>query len=69
MIVLLQDNARPHTARQTEALLREQFYWDIFEYPPYSSELAPSEFFLFPKMKDHLAGKRFANDKDLKNAG
>ena len=28
-IVLLLDNARPHTAQQTQALLREQFHWDI----------------------------------------
>ena len=33
-IVLLHDNARPHTARQAQALLREQFHWDIFEHPP-----------------------------------
>ena len=49
-IVLLHDNARPHTARQTQALLREQ--WDIFEHPLYSPDVAPSEFFLFPKMKE-----------------
>ena len=54
--------ARPHTARQTQALLREQFHCDIFEHPPYSPDLVPSDFFLFPKMKEHLAGKRFAND-------
>ena len=29
-IVLLHDDARPHTARQTQALLREKFHWDIF---------------------------------------
>ena len=68
-IVLLHDNARPHTARQTQALLREQFHWDIFEHPPYSADQALSDFFLFPKIKEHLAGKRFANDKDLKDAG
>ena len=34
---------------------------------PYSPGLAPSDFFLFPKMKEHLAGKRFANE-DLENA-
>ena len=35
---------------------------------PYSPKLAPSDFFLFPKMKEHHVGKRFANDKDLQNA-
>ena len=41
---------------------------DIFVHPPYSPDLAPSDFFLFPKIKKHLAGKRFANDEDLKDA-
>ena len=67
-IVPLDDNARPHIARQTRALLGEQFYWDIFEHPPYSPDLAPSDFFLFPKVKERLADKRFTNDEDLKNA-
>ena len=64
-IVLLHDNARPHIVRQMQALLREQFHWDIFKHPPYSPDLAPPDFFLLPKMKEHLAGKRFANDEDL----
>ena len=67
-IVLLHDSARPQAARQTQALLREQLHWDIFEHPPYSPDLAPSDFFLFPKMKEHLVGKRFASDEDLKDA-
>ena len=33
-IFLLHGNAHPHTARQTQTLLREQFHWDIFEHPP-----------------------------------
>ena len=68
-IFLLRDNAHPHTAPQTQALLHEQFHWEILEHPPYIKELAPSDFFLFPKMKEHLAGKRFANDEDLKYSG
>ena len=40
----------------------------MLEHPPYSSDLAPSDFFLFPKIKEHLSGKRFANDGDLKDA-
>ena len=67
-IVLLHNNAHRHIAQQTQALLHEQFHWDIFEQPPYSPDLAPLDFFLFPKMKEHLASKRFANDEDLKNA-
>ena len=66
-IVLLHDNARPQTAWQIQALLREQFHWDIFEHPPYSTDLVPSDFFLFPKLKEHLTCKRFANYKDLKD--
>ena len=69
-IVLLHDNARPHTAPQTQALLREQFLWDIFKHSLNSPDLAPSNFFLFPKMKsEHLADNRFANNEDLKDAG
>ena len=33
-IVLSHDNARSHTARQTQVLLREQFHWDIFKHSP-----------------------------------
>ena len=57
-----------HAARQTQTLLCEQFHWDIFEHPPYSLNLAPLDFFLFPKMKEYLAGKCFVNDEDLKDA-
>ena len=67
-IVLLRDYARPLTARQTQTFLCEQFHWDIFEHPTYSPDLAPSDFFLFPKMKEHLAGKRFANNENLNDA-
>ena len=46
----------------------KQFRRDIFEHPPCSLDLVPSDFFMFPKMKEHLAGKRFAKDENLKNA-
>ena len=68
-IVLLHDNARTHTARQTQALLREQFHWEILEQPPCTPELAWSDFFLFPKMKEDLDGKCFAKDEYLKDSG
>ncbi|UYV60410.1 hypothetical protein LAZ67_1001064 [Cordylochernes scorpioides] len=60
-VLLVHDNARPHAARTTQTLL-ENFKWEIFTHPPYSTELAPSDFYLFPALKLHLGGKHFAND-------
>ena len=67
-IVLIHDNARPHTGRQTQTLLHYEFHWETFDHPPYSPNLAPSDFYLFLKMKEHLAGKRFTDDEDLQHA-
>ncbi|KFM68784.1 Histone-lysine N-methyltransferase SETMAR, partial [Stegodyphus mimosarum] len=64
-IVLIHDNDRPHSVRVTQRLL-QQFQWDIFEHPPYSSDLAPSDFHLFPELKLWLGGKLFQNDVELK---
>jgi len=33
-IVLIDDNARPHIARQTQTLLHDAFHWDTFDHPP-----------------------------------
>ena len=33
---------------------RHKHYWDIFEHPPYSPDLAPSDFFLFKKWRSTL---------------
>jgi hypothetical protein len=32
---------------------------DVIPHPPYSPDLAPCDFFLFPKMKLKLKGRRF----------
>ena len=36
-------------------ILREKLNWDILGHPPYNPDLAPSDFFLISKMKEHLA--------------
>lgn len=66
-IEFLHDNARPHTATPTLALL-EKFKWKIVPHPPYSPDLAPSDYFLFPKLKSELAGEHFDNEEELKTA-
>ncbi|GBN61392.1 hypothetical protein AVEN_227055-1 [Araneus ventricosus] len=60
-IMLLNDNARPHTAAATQELLN-QFGWEIFDRPPYSPDLAPINFHLFLKLKEFLGGIRFRSD-------
>ena len=67
-VVTIHDNARPHTARQTQTLLHDESHWDTVDHPPYSPDLAPSDFYLFLKMEEHLAGKRFTDDEDLQHA-
>ena len=34
--------------------------------PPYSPDLTPGDFFLFPQMKNVLKGKHFANEEEVK---
>ncbi|UYV82271.1 hypothetical protein LAZ67_21001522 [Cordylochernes scorpioides] len=63
-VLLVHDNARPHAARTTQTLL-ENFKWEIFTHPPYSPDLASSDFHLFPALKLHLGGKHFANDDEV----
>lgn len=66
-VVFLHDNARPHVARKTKELL-ERFQWEVIDHPPYSPDLAPSDFHLFAKLKMFLAGRHFATDEELKDA-
>jgi [histone H3]-lysine36 N-dimethyltransferase SETMAR len=63
-IVLLHDNARPHTADRTVQLL-QKFHWEIFDHAPYSPNLAPSDYHLFMHLKKWLASQRFETDDEL----
>jgi histone-lysine N-methyltransferase SETMAR len=60
--VFLHDNARPHTARRTASLL-QVFSWEVFNHPPYSPDLAPSDFHLFLHLKKFH--QRFENDREV----
>jgi histone-lysine N-methyltransferase SETMAR len=60
--MLLHDNARPHAAARTQAMLQE-FGWEVSEHPAYSPDLAPNDFRLFPKLKEFLGGRRFKSNE------
>ena len=66
-IIIHHDNARPHTSLKTRTAL-DRLGLRTLPHPPYSPDLAPSDFFLFPKLKDYLKGNRYETDEDVKNA-
>jgi len=49
-IILLHDNARPHVAKVVKKYL-ETLKWDVLLHPPYSPDIAPSDYWLFRKMQ------------------
>ena len=56
--MLHHDNAAPHKAKiVTEYLQKERV--EVLPHPPYSPDLAPCDFFLFPRIKKELKGKVF----------
>lgn len=64
-IVFHHDNAKPHTSLATREKLLE-FGWEVMAHPPYSPDLAPSDYHLFRGLQNFLNGKTFINDDDLK---
>ncbi|GBM12380.1 hypothetical protein AVEN_211565-1 [Araneus ventricosus] len=66
-IVFLKDIGRPHTAAVTQELL-DQFGWEIFDHPPYSPDLAPSDFHFFLQLKEFLGCKGLGSDEELEKA-
>ena len=66
-VILHHDNARPHTAHATAEEIAAKG-WAVLPHPPYSPDLAPSDFFLFGPLKDFLRGQKFNDDDEVKAA-
>ena len=58
------DNAPAHSSAIATAKLVELRY-ELLPHPPYSPDLAPCDFFLFPNMKKWLGGKRFTSNEEV----
>jgi hypothetical protein len=58
-VILQHDNARPHTANIMKAA--------ILPHPPYSPDLAPSDYHLFHALSNNLRVVSFNNDAELRN--
>ena len=66
-VLFHQDNAPPHTSAKTREVIRSNG-WTTLPHPPYSPDLAPSDYHLFGPMKLHFNGVRHENDNELKAA-
>ena len=62
-----QDNAPVHNSILViDYLIKIGF--KTVPHPPYSSDLAPSDFWLFPKLKEKLRGCRYETIEEMKEA-
>ncbi len=66
-LMLHHDNASAHTAATTLDFLATRGV-QLVTHPPYSPDLAPCDFYLFPKIKERLRGKRFDSAEDAVTA-
>ena len=66
-VTLLQDNARPHTAARTLAKI-DHMGWELLTHPPYSPDLAPSDYYLFGPLREHMRGNHFTTDGEVMQA-
>lgn len=60
----LHDNARPHVARLTRQKMLD-LGWEVLTHPPYSPDLAPSDYHLFSAMSNALAGTSFDDEHEM----
>jgi len=58
------DNTQSHTSFVVQQFLTEKST-PVITQPPYSPDLAPSDFWLFPTLKMGLKGARFATMEDI----
>ena len=65
-IVFYHDNAKPHISLATRTKLLE-LGWEVMSHPPYSTDLAPSNYHLLRSLQNFLNGKKFSSNDDLKS--
>jgi histone-lysine N-methyltransferase SETMAR len=46
----------------------QEFGLEVFKHPAFSPDLDPSDFHLFPTLKEFLGGRRFISDEEVKDA-
>ena len=66
-VLFRHDNARPHVMWVVQDTI-QQLGWETLCHPPYSPDLVPSDYHLFHSLDNHLRGKSFTNEANLRQA-
>ena len=66
-VILQHDNAWPHTAHLTLEK-NENMGWEVLPHPPYSPDLAPSDYHLFGFVKNQMRGQHYETKEALQTA-
>ena len=64
---LLHDNASSHKCGVVKSLLGSEKV-KVLNHPPYSPDLSPCDFFLFPRLKKMLSGNKYTSRSSLGSA-
>ena len=63
-VILQHDNARPHVAKPVKTYL-ETLKWEVLPHPPYSPDIAPSDYYLLRLIAHSLADQQFRSYEDI----
>lgn len=66
-VFLLHDNAPCHTSKIAKEKIRSTGFIELY-HPPYSPDLAPSDYFLFPKLKNYMRGRKYNSDEQVRKS-
>ena len=61
--ILLHNNGRPYVAQVVKAALQE-LEWEVLQHPLYFPDLAPTDYYLFCSLSNHMRGVTFNNEED-----
>lgn len=64
-VLLLHDNARPHTAIIVQQKI-QSLDWELLPHPPYSPDIAPSDYYLFRSLQNNLTNMNFNNEDHVR---
>ena len=64
---LLHDNASSHKCEVVKSFLASEKV-EVLNHPPYSPDLSPCDFFLFPRLKKMLSGNKNTSRSSLGSA-